>query len=203
MTTINSVTLEVADPTAAADFYSTAFALDSQLRFRASDAPTSGFRGYTLSLVVPQPANARELFDAAVAAGATVLKPLAKSLWGYGGIVQAPDGAIWNLATSSKKDSGPASREFDSMVLLLAAEDVGASKRFYKDRGLEIGKSVSSYVEFDLGSSPIGFGLLTRKALAKSAGVDPEGTGSHRIAINGDAAPLTDPDGFVWEASAG
>ena len=35
---------------------------------------------------------------AAVDAGATVLKPAAKSLWGYGGVVQAPDGErnAWN-----------------------------------------------------------------------------------------------------------
>jgi uncharacterized glyoxalase superfamily protein PhnB len=203
MTSIDSVTLEVADPAAAAAFYSTAFGLDSQLRFRTSDAPTSGFRGYTLSLVVSQPANVDALFAAAVDAGATVVKPVAKSMWGYGGIVQAPDGAIWNLATSSKKDSAPASREFEAMVLLLAAEDVGATKRFYKEHGLETGKSFGTYVEFDLGSSPIGLGLYARKALAKSAGVDAQGTGSHRIAINSDAGTFTDPDGFAWEQSAG
>jgi uncharacterized glyoxalase superfamily protein PhnB len=202
MTSIDSVTLEVADTAAAADFYSAAFGLGSQLRFRVSDAPTSGFRGFTLSLVTSQPANVDALFEAAVAAGATIITPVAKSMWGYGGIIQAPDGALWNLATSAKKDSGPASRQFDFMVLLLAAEDVGASKKFYKERGLETGKSFGSYVEFNLTSSPIGLGLYTRKALAKSAGVDPHGTGSHRIAINGDAGAFTDPDGFVWEQSA-
>lgn len=40
------------------------------------------------------------------AAGATALKPAAKSLWGYGGVVQAPDGTIWTVASSSKKDTG-------------------------------------------------------------------------------------------------
>jgi uncharacterized glyoxalase superfamily protein PhnB len=202
MTSIDSVTLEVADTAAAADFYSAAFGLGSQLRFRASDAPTSGFRGFTLSLVTSQPANVDALFAAAVASGATIVTPVAKSMWGYGGIIQAPDGALWNLATSAKKDRGPASRQFDFMVLLLAAEDVGASKKFYQERGLETGKSFGSYVEFNLPSSPIGLGLYTRKALAKSAGVDPHGTGSHRIAINGDAGAFTDPDGFVWEQSA-
>jgi uncharacterized glyoxalase superfamily protein PhnB len=202
MTTIDSVTLEAADPAAAADFYSTAFELGSRLRFRESDAPTSGFRGYTLSLVTSQPANVDALVEAALGAGATAVTPVAKSMWGYGGIIQAPDGALWNLATSAKKDSAPASRDFDFMVLLLAAEDVGASKRFYKERGLETGKSFGSYVEFDLGSSPVGLGLYTRKALAKSAGVDPQGSGSHRIAINSATGPFTDPDGFEWELPA-
>jgi len=29
--------------------------------------------------------------------------------------------------------------------------------------------------------------------------VPPEGTGSHRIVIGGDAGSFTDPDGFAWE----
>ena len=41
--------------------------------------------------------------------------------------------------------------------------------------------------------------LYGRKALAKTAGVSPDGSGSHRIAINSDAGPFTDPDGFAWE----
>ena len=48
----------------------------------------------------------------------------------------------------------------------------------------------------------ITLGLLSRRALAKDAGVPPEGTGSHRIAIVSDAGAFTDPDGFVWEPSS-
>ena len=202
MTSIDSVTLEVADTAAAAAFYTTAFDLDSRVRFRTSDAPSSGFRGFTLSLITSQPANAQALFDAAVSAGATVLQQAKKSMWGFGGVVQAPDGAIWNLATSAKKDSAPASREFDSIVLLLAGDDVGASKRFYEERGFPIAKSFGSYVEFKLPQSPIGLGLYTRKALAKASAVSPEGSGSHRLIVNSAAGPFTDPDGFVWEQPA-
>ena len=72
---IDSVTLEVADITAAHDFYDEAFGLGSELQLRTSDAPTSGFRGFTLSLTVAQPANATALIDAALRAGATALKP--------------------------------------------------------------------------------------------------------------------------------
>jgi uncharacterized glyoxalase superfamily protein PhnB len=198
ITSIDSITLDVDDPEAAQRFYADAFGLDQQVRVRASDAPTSGFRGFTVSLVVPQPANVRALFDGAVAAGATVLKPVEKSLWGIGGVVRAPDGAIWNLATPTKKDSGPATRDFDNMVVLLASEDVAASKRFYADRGLTVAKSIGGYVDFATPSSPIGLGLYKRRALAKSAGVAAEGTGSHRIQINSDGGSFTDPDGFVW-----
>ncbi|WP_246205126.1 VOC family protein [Agromyces salentinus] len=202
ITTIDSITIEAADPEAAARFYREAFSLDRQVRTTAADAATSGFRGFTMSIVVAQPANVHALYQAAIAAGATVLKPVEKSLWGIGGVVQAPDGSIWTLATSARKDTGPATREYENLVLLLGAEDVSASKRFYTDRGLAVGKSFGSYVDFATGSSPIGLGLYKRRALAKQAGVAPEGTGSHRIRINSDGGVFTDPDGFAWEPSA-
>jgi hypothetical protein len=203
MTSIESLTLEVADPTAAHRFYTTAFGLDAPLQFRSTEAPTTGFRWFTLSLTVSQPADVKGLIDTAVDAGATALKPVTKSLWGYGGVVRAPDGTIWKVATSAKHDKGPATRRIDQIVLLLGAADVGASKRFYTGRGLAVAKSFGKYVEFATPSSPVKLGLYGRRALAKDAGVPPEGTGSHRIAIGGDIGSFADPDGFEWEAVAG
>jgi predicted lactoylglutathione lyase len=203
MTTIESVTLDVPDATAAEAFYAAAFGLDGEVRVRAAEPPTTGFRGYTLSLIVSQPSTVDSLVGTALDAGATSLKPATKSFWGYGGAVQAPDGAIWTIATSSKKDSGPATRQIDSVVLLLGVEDVKASKRFYSDHGLSVAKSFGSkYVEFEAPASAVGLSLYGRRAAAKNAGVSPDGTGSHRIAINSDAEPFVDPDGFVWEAAA-
>jgi uncharacterized glyoxalase superfamily protein PhnB len=200
MASIDSVTLEVADPTAAADFYRAAFELGDQIRLRVSEAPTTGFRGFTLSLTVPQPANVSTLIDAALDAGAVPLKPATKSLWGFGGVVQAPDGTIWKVATSAKKDTAPASRKFDQIVLLLGAADVAASKRFYVDHGLAVAKSLGRmYVEFDTPSSPVKLALYRRRALAKDAGISPDGTGSHGLVIGGEAGAFTDPDGFAWE----
>jgi predicted lactoylglutathione lyase len=203
MTSIASVTLDVADPAAANRFYTTAFGLDAQIRLRASDAPTTGFRGFTLALTVSGPGTVDNLFTAALDAGATALKPVAKSLWGYGGVLRAPDGTIWKIATSAKKDTGPATRKIDEIVLLLGVADVIASKRFYVDQGLTVSKSFSRmYVEFAAGSSPVKLALYRRRALAKDLGVSPDGSGSHRLAIGGDVAPFTDPDGFAWEASS-
>ena len=203
MTSIESVTLDVADPTAADHFYNAAFGLGARVRLRASEAPTTGFRGFTLSLIVSQPADVNSLVGAALDAGATTRKPAAKSLWGYGGVVQAPDGTIWKVATSAKKDKGPATRQIDEIALLLGVDDMAASKRFYVDRGLTVAKSYGSkYVEFATPSSPVKLGLYKRRALAKDAGVAPDGTGSHRIAIGVDTEPFTDPDGFAWEAAA-
>ncbi|MFJ7116566.1 VOC family protein [Streptomyces albogriseolus] len=205
MNSIDSVTLEVADPTAAARFYSDAFGLDRErVRLRASDEPTGGFRGFTLSLVMSQPGDVDALHRAALDAGATLLKPAEKSLWGYGGVVQAPDGTVWQLVTSSKKNTGPVTRTIDEIVLLLGVEDVKATKQFYVGRGLTTGKSFGGkYVEFAGDPGSVKLSLYKRKALAKVAGVPVEGSGSHRIALVSPVGPFTDPDGFVCEAPAG
>ncbi|WP_113701180.1 glyoxalase [Nonomuraea lactucae] len=202
MNSFASVTLEVPDPATADAFYQ-AFGLGSYVNVRASDTPTTGFRGFALSLVVSQPGNADALIDAALDAGATTLKPATKGFWGYGGIVRAPDGTICKIATSKKKDTGPAARQIDQVALLLGVADVKASKRFYVDRGLAVAKSFGGkYVEFDTPSSAVTLALYPRRALAKDTGVSQEGTGSHRIVIGGDAGPFIDPDGFVWEAAS-
>jgi uncharacterized glyoxalase superfamily protein PhnB len=203
MNSIASITLEVPDPAAAEAFYAAAFGLDTQVRVRASEAPTTGFRGFTMSLVVSQPSTVDSLVGTALDGGATPLKPVEKSFWGYGGTLQAPDGSIWKIATSSKKDTGPATREIDDIVLLLGVADVRASKRVYVDRGLAVKRSFGGkYVEFDTPGSAIKLALYGRRALAKDAGVPMEGTGSHRLAINSDAEPFTDPDGFVWQTTS-
>ena len=203
MTSIHYVALEVSDPGAADAFYGKAFGLGDTVAVRASEAPTTGFRGFALSLVVSQPSTVDSLVGTALDGGATALKPVKKSFWGYGGVVQAPDGTIWKVATSSKKETGPATRKVDSVVLLLGVADVKASKQFYVDRGLAVAKSFGSkYVEFDVPGSPVKVALYSRRAAAKDAGVEPEGTGSHRVVIGGDAGPLSDPDGFVWESAS-
>ncbi|AQA22892.1 glyoxalase-like domain protein [Rhodococcus sp. MTM3W5.2] len=154
--------------------------------------------------MVSQPNNVDAYVAAALGGGATQLKPPSKSLWGYGAAVQAPDGAIWTIASSSKKNTGPATREFDELVLLLGVEDVKATKQFYVDRGLAVEKSFGrKYVQFAGSSSGVTLALNGRRALAKNAGVSAEGTGSHGITIRSNAGQFTDPDGFVWEAAAG
>jgi uncharacterized glyoxalase superfamily protein PhnB len=201
-TFIEFLTLEGPDPAAAKAFYTSAFGVDEQVRVRASDAPTTGFRAFTLSLVVSQPSTVDTLIGAALDGGATALKPAAKSFWGYGGVVRAPDGAIWKVATSSKKDAGPATRQIDKIALLLGVADVKASKQYYVDRGMPVAKSFGSkYVEFVTPAKHITLALYGRRALAKDAGVAPDGTGSHRIVIGSAAGPFTDPDGFAWEST--
>jgi hypothetical protein len=76
---IDFVTIEVADTTAA-DRSMAAFGLGTRVRLRASEAPTTGFRGFILALGVSQPATVNGLIGTALDAGATSLKPAAKSL---------------------------------------------------------------------------------------------------------------------------
>lgn len=205
MHSIDHITLEVADIQAATHLYVDALGLDpdtSGITLRASDAPTSGFRGFALSLIVAQPADVDAIADAASGAGATMLKPPTKSFWGYGAAFQAPDGTIWQVASESKKNTGPATMDITEVVLLLGVDDVKATKQFYVGRGLKVGKAFGGkYVEFETLDGTVKLALYGRKALAKQVGVPPEGNGSHRIAINSSAGDVTDPDGYTWEAA--
>ncbi|WP_127473452.1 glyoxalase [Microbacterium sulfonylureivorans] len=199
MRTIDSVTILTDDPAASDRFHEAAFGLGSRVRSREADAEAAGFRGFTLSAIVAQPADVHALYEDALAAGATSLKPVEKSLWGVGGVVQAPDGTIWQIATSAKQDIGPAMKSIESVVLLLGVDDVVESRKSYVERGAVVAKSFGrAYAEFDMPGSPITLGLNRRKALAKVAGVAPEGSGSHRVEINAAAESFTDRDGFVW-----
>ena len=200
MTKLLSVALQSPEPDAATSFYADFLGPDAPITVRPGDAATSGFRGFTLSLVVAQPGIVDLFLEAALGAGATAVKPATKSFWGYGGVVQAPDGAIWKMATSSKKDKGSVTRTVDEYALLLGCSDVKATKQFYVDQGLRVDKSYGSkYVQFEGGGGPVTLGLYGRKALAKDAGVPVDGNGSHRLAVVTDGGSFTDPDGFVWE----
>ena len=204
MAFLESVTLGVEDLAAADSFYADTFGLGTQVRLRASDAPTSGFRGFTLSLLVSQPSTVNNFIAAALDAGAASLKPAAKQFWGgYSGVVRAPDGTIWKVATDAKRDTGPASIGIDGLALLLGVADMTASKRFYTDHGLGVAKSFGGkYVEFATAPDEVKLALYKRRALAKDAGVSPQGTGSHRLTIGSGAGPFTDPDGFAWQAAS-
>jgi len=200
---IASLTLDVSDPAASQSFYETALGVGSQVRARTADTPATGFRGFTISLVAGQPSTVDSLLETARAGGAKTLKPAEKGLWGYGAVVQDADGVIWKLATSAKKDKGPVTRKIDDLVLLIGAANLGASKRFYVERGLSVKRSFPGrYVEFDAPAGRIKLALYPGRAgLAKDAGVSPDGDGPHGIAVNSSAGQFSDPDGFSWEAA--
>ena len=198
MQTIDSLTLDVAEPAASQAFYERAFGLGSKVRARAAQTPSTGFRGFSISLIVGQPSSVDSLYETAVAAGATTVKPATKGMWGYGAVVQDADGVVWKLATSSRKEKGLPARQIDDVVLLLGASDLGASKKFYVGRGLEVKRSFPGrYAEFNSGAVKLAL-YPGRAGVAKEAGVSPDGHGPHGITVNGDAGEFTDPDGFDW-----
>lgn len=200
---IHSMTIEVArdeDVATTEHFYQDAFGLEDRISARVASTPTSGFRGFAPSLILTQPADVDVVFRKALSGGAEVLKPVAKSLWGYGGSLRAADGTVWQIASASKTGDGQPTGTIERLVLLLGVEDVKASKRFYEEQGVKVSKSYGSkYVEFDSGR--IALALYKRANLAKQVGVPPSGDGSHRLIVNSDSA-FTDPDGFAWDLSA-
>jgi predicted lactoylglutathione lyase len=201
MAVIERLVIEADDASAAEAFYKEAFDLGDTIQVRGSSSPTTGFRGFAVSLVVAQPSTVDSLFESAVAAGATATKQPSRSFWGYGAAVQAPDGTVCTLASSSKKETGPPTRAVDDVVLLLGVEDVKASKQFYVDRGLAVVKSYGGkYAELETGDR-VKLALSPRKVAAKNAGVALEGNGSHRLVVVGDLGTLTDPDAFTWETA--
>lgn len=202
MQTIDSLTLDVTEPLASEAFYEQAFGIDSTVHARAARTPSRGFRGFSISLIVGQPSSVDSLYESAVAAGATSVKPATKGMWGYGAVVQDADGVVWKLATTSKKEKGLPARQIEDVVLLLGASDLGASKKFYVGRGLEVKRSFPGrYAEFNSGAVKLAL-YPGRDGVAKEAGVSPDGDGPHGITVNSDAGAFSDPDGFVWAAAS-
>jgi predicted lactoylglutathione lyase len=200
MAGIEAIVIEADDVSAAEAFYKQAFELGDAVQVRESSEPTSGFRGFAVSLVVGQPSTVNSLFESAVAAGATPTKQPSKSFWGYGAAVRAPDGTVWTLASSSKKETGPATQAVDDVVLLLGVADVKATRQFYADHGLAVGKSFGGkYAELETGDR-VKLALSPRKVVTKNADVPLEGSGSHRLVVVGDLGSFTDPDEYLWEA---
>lgn len=186
MNSIDTLTLDVADAAAARTFYDAAFgaSFDTSVLDLRESAPAPGFRGFTLSLVMAQPGDVTAVYDAALAAGGRAIKPVTKSLWGYGGTLAAPDGTIWKIACSAKKDSAPVTRACQDLVLLLGCDDVAATKQHYVAQGMAIARSFGKkYVEFESGGGAVKLALYGRKALAKDAGVPDDGQGQQGIAI--------------------
>ncbi|HEY0261048.1 MAG TPA: glyoxalase [Lacisediminihabitans sp.] len=207
MLSINHLSLGTTDPDAAAAFYRGPLGLDDRIRAHADREPSSGFRGFTLGLDVPEPEHVDRLVAAAIDASAESLKPAKRQFWGgYSGVIRTPDGTVVKIATSDQKNPGTSlgegSTAIERIVLLLGVGHVGRARDFYVAAGLAVAKAYGSrYVEFEPGNGAITLGLYKRPGLAKEFGVDPEGNGSHRLIIASNDASLTDPDGFTWQGS--
>ena len=61
----------------------------------------SGFRGVSFHYTVASSAEVDETLGKAEAAGAEIVKPAAKTGWGYFGYFADPDGFLWKVAATS------------------------------------------------------------------------------------------------------
>jgi catechol 2,3-dioxygenase-like lactoylglutathione lyase family enzyme len=176
----------------------------------ASDAQVKpdgdGFRGFTISYLVEAPAAVDLVVETAVAAGARVIKPAKKSIWGgYGGVLEAPDGAIWKIVTPAKK-GGPITEipAPTDVPVLIGVADVKASVTFYESLGLPVRKSYGGkYADFVSGDGTSTLGLYPWEALAKDAGVPPEGNGFRSLTLSHIVETPEQVDAALAAAAAG
>lgn len=168
-------------------------------------APTSGFRGYTLNVIVGQPGEVKALLDVAVQNGANVLKPAKKWLFGgFSAVYEAPDGAIWKLAASTKKDTGPVGVPpipTEPTVIIIGVADLKTSKEFYTALGMTVDRDYGNqYVDFQPGSGTCRLGLMQRKTLAKDANVHANGSGFRSVAFGHVVTSRDEVDGLLSAA---
>ncbi|MGW4068898.1 VOC family protein [Nocardia grenadensis] len=142
----------------------------------AAKTATTSFPGYLLSSIVNQPAEVKALIEAATTHGATVIKPPKKQFFGdFSAVYQAPDGTLWKVAATSKRDtevvSGPPKPTETAIFLGVAKPKI--SKVFYEELGMSADRDYGDkFVDFTLTEGVCRLGLLPRKALAKDAGVE-------------------------------
>jgi uncharacterized glyoxalase superfamily protein PhnB len=229
--TLDALTLGVTDVAAAKAFYTTAFELPVladhgqfvslglgphaaplslyAVEALAADAQTesagSGFRGLTVSYLVQQPSEVDLLVDRATAAGAEVIKPAKKSIWGgYGAVIRVPDGTVWKLVTPNKK-GGPADAvpEPVDVAVLIGVTDVKRSTAFYRAVGAGKGRAFGGkYADFSAGDGADTLALYGRAALADDAGVPADGSGFRAVTFSRIVESPGDVDALLDAAAA-
>jgi uncharacterized protein len=149
---------------------------------------TSGFRGFVLTYNLSQPSEVELVMDAADAAGAEVLKPAKKALFGsFSGSFRAPDGAIWKVAAATKKNTGPAGKPPipTESTVILGVPAPKESKRFYQDLGMTVDRDYGNkYIDFHPATGAVRFCLMERRTLAKDVGTTHDGNGFHAVVFD-------------------
>jgi len=176
----------------------------------ATDAQTKpdgdGFRGFTISYLVEAPAAVDLIIEQATAAGARVIKPAKKSIWGgYGGVLQVPDGAIWKIVTPAKKGEAVTAIPAPTDVpVLIGVADVKASVAFYESLGMPVRKSYGGkYADFVSGDGTSTLALYPWDALAKDAGVPADGSGFRSMTLSRIVETPAEVDAALAAAAAG
>lgn len=164
---------------------------------------TNGFRGFMISAIFPTAQAVDRLLDAAVRAGATLLKPAKGAVWGYAGHFADPDGHVWKAVTSGSPlvakfkrqqpatATGPATTAGrpamapQEVAVTLGVQDMKAAKQFYADGlGYEVDKAFGKFAKFKPAPGTATLSLYTWDALAGDAGVDATGHGFRGYALS-------------------
>jgi uncharacterized glyoxalase superfamily protein PhnB len=180
--------------------------LDALAADVGTDPVTSGFRGNVLSVIVDQPSEVTALLDAATEHGATVIKPAKKVFFGgFTATYRAPDGAVWKLAAGARTDSRRVAvppRPTETAIYLGVASP-RATKAFYEELGMSADHDYGDkFIDFTVAPGGCRLGLLTRKSLAKDAGVDEHGQGFSAVVLTHRAASADEVDRLLAAAEA-
>ena len=164
----------------------------------------SGFGGCIISYVLEQPSEVVAVVEAAAAAGAEILKPAKKALFGsFSGAFRAPDGAVWKVSCERKKDTAAAKSPAVPVEtgILLGVQDLRASTAFYTALGMEADRDYGAkYIDFTVAAGQLRLCLMQRKDLAKDVGIAPEGSGFGRLVLSHDAASAEEVDAVLSRA---
>lgn len=156
----------------------------------------SGFGGFIVSCVLRQPQDVIAVLRAAEAAGARVLKPAKKAIFGsFSGVFEAPGGAVWKVSAETKKDKGEHQHPPQPVEtgIILGVADPKASKAFYAALGMRVDRDYGSkYIDFSPAQKGAGqtsrLCLMQRKDLAADVGMSPEGEGFPGLVLSQDVS---------------
>ena len=157
-----------------------------------AETETSQFPGYVVTYALAQPVDVQAVMDAARRAGAEVLKPAKKALFGsFSGSFRAPDGSVWKVAADSDKNTGPAAAapRPTEISIILGVKDAKASRKFYQALGMTTDRDYGSkYIDFHPSDGAVRLCLMPRTALAKDVGIDNSGDGVSAMVLGHCAA---------------
>jgi uncharacterized protein len=157
-------------------------------------APTTGFRAFTLSYILESAEDVDQVLDRLARHGGRVSKPPRNAVWGYSAYVTDPSGYLWKIASSKRRpllgrkeaatSNGHAINP-QEVPITIGVADMKRTRDFYEQGlGLPIKKAFGSkFVMFSGEAGTSDLGVYKREALAKDAAVQPEGDGFHGFTI--------------------
>lgn len=148
---------------------------------------TLAFPGYVVTYALTKPSEVQAVMNAAAEAGAQVLKPAKKALFGsFSGSFRAPDGSIWKVAADSNKNKGASEGvpRPTEISIILGVKDPKASRTFYQALGMATDRDYGNkYIDFQPQQGAARLCLMQRAVLAKDVGINEPGEGTGGLSL--------------------